>query len=193
MATDAQILDVIQYVFDRMPTTTNDECTAFVNEVCHQLRATSYEPGAGLIAKSAGQEHGTGSDGQFYALDALWVSVPGRAADILVAAPVSSSPWLYWYGTAEMPPTNTFRPPYGQRTLALYGGGAPPDPPDPPDPPPTSCGFVPTDLTEVYTRLAQLEQQNLQILAEIRSGGWPVRVSNGWLTLSGTVGPKGGR
>jgi hypothetical protein len=52
---------------------------------------------------------------------------------------------------------------------------------------------VPTDLTEVYTRLAQLEQQNLQILAEVRSGGWPVRVSNGWLTLSGTVGPKGGR
>jgi hypothetical protein len=193
MATDEQILDVIRYCFDRMPTNTKDTCVAFVNEVCHQLRGTSYEPGAGLIAKSAGQEHGTGSDGEFYALDALWVSVPNRAADILVAAPVSSSPWLYWYDSSQIPLVSTFRPPYGQRTLALYGGGEPPDPPDPPDPPPTTCQFQATDLTPILARLDQLEQEHATLLAEIRAGGWPVRVSNGWLTLSGTIGPKGVR
>ena len=190
MASDSQILAVIQYCFERMPTSTNDTCTAMVNEVAHQLRDTGLESDAGLISKSSGQEHGTGSDGNYYAVDALWVQRPGRAADILASAPTNSSPWLFWYSLEQMPPLNSYRLPYGARTLPLYGGVEPPDPPDPPDPPPTACLFQPTDLTPVYDRLAALEAQHAQLLQAINSGGWPVTVSNSWLTLRGIVGGK---
>lgn len=67
-------------------------------------------------------------------------------------------------------------------------GGSPP--PIPPDPPAPTCRYQETDLTPILERLAELEQQHYQLLGEIRSGGWPVRVSNGWLTLSGSVGAK---
>jgi hypothetical protein len=67
------------------------------------------------------------------------------------------------------------------------GGSTPPEPPDPPAP---TCLYQPTDLTPIFERLAQLEQEHFQLLSEIRSGGWPVRVSNGWLTLTGVVGAK---
>jgi hypothetical protein len=191
MASDSQILGVIEYVFARMPSNTNDRCTALCNEVCHQLRATGYELGAGLVAKSAGQEHGTGADGQLYAVDAIWIEVPGRAADILISAPTASQPWLGWYSGEQLPPTASYRTPYGARLLPVYGSEVPPDPPDP------VCRFTPTDLSDVIWRLDEvlakfdrLEQQHLAIVAEVRSGGWPVKVSNRLLSLSGSIGPK---
>lgn len=184
------LLAILQYVFARLPSATPEACVALCNEVCHQWRATGAAPDAGLVAKEPGQEHGIGADGQRYALDAVWVARPDRAADILIAAPVASQPWIGWYTPEQLPPAASYRAPYGARVLPVYGVGTPPTPPDPPPTDPDDLAAILAQLAAIEAALVRLDQEHDDLLAEVRAGGWPVRVTNGWLTLSGVVGPK---
>jgi hypothetical protein len=95
--------------------------------------------------------------------------------------------------TAVVPDPSGFEIP-GQTFVPVdavdHLGGTPPDPPDPPAP---TCQWEPVDLEPILRRLDALEQQHGQILAEVRSGGWPVTL-RGWMgSFAGLIGPKPGR
>lgn len=177
-------LAVVREVRARMPAATNDQCVLVCNEVAKELRARGED--AGLLLKRVDQVHGTGPDGNYYAIDAI-VYPDGEGYDCLYAAPEQSRP--IWDDISNTFNTALVRPPFDS-----------PDPPDPPIPPPTICpcqqelAELRTHLdaahAEILARLVDLQGDLDGLMTLLMGGVWPVKVSHKYLgTMTGTVGP----
>lgn len=80
---------------------TKDECVLVCNRVAVRLRAgEAGEPyrSAGLLTKTAEQNHGTGPDGWFYAVDIVMFQDDGSHYDIFVDAEGAANPAFQFKG-----------------------------------------------------------------------------------------------
>jgi hypothetical protein len=106
---------------------TNDQCVLVCNRVAVRLRngeAGDSYTSAGLLTKKATQNHGTGPDGQFYAVDIVMFQDDGAHYDILIGSDAAAEPAWNFVGFL---PIAQWRPPFAESGT------------DPIDPPLAAC------------------------------------------------------
>jgi hypothetical protein len=84
-------LAIVEHYRNRLPHGTNDDCVYLCAAIANELRAQG-ETDAGLLTKTAGENHGVGPDGQRYAVDIIAYRDSARHFDCLVAAPERAEP-----------------------------------------------------------------------------------------------------
>ena len=193
--TSDQLLAVCEHVWAWLQPVTNNDGAHYCCQVAHQLRDLGWAPQAGLVSKAPGQVHGVGQDGQLYAVDAIWVELPARSADIITAAgSPEQRPGVIWYAPEQLPPVSSYRPPYGTRTVPLYGQPAPPPDPEPEPPPPdpepepevpwalllAELAAIRDEVARLHARLDRRWPQEVTLSLPSYLGGQ--RTGRGWVT-----------